>query len=63
MDKIFLVIAGLAMVGVVFSLVRGVSAMGGTKKDHETSQKMMQWRIKFQAIALLSLFVAYLSKH
>ena len=63
MDKVFLVGAGLAMLGVVASLFRGLMAMGGSTKDHQTSQKMMQWRIKFQAIALICLFLAYLAKH
>jgi hypothetical protein len=64
MDKVFLTIAGIAMVGVVASLFRGLLAMAkGTTKDHLTSQKMMQWRVKCQAIALICLFLAYLAKH
>jgi hypothetical protein len=64
MDKVFIIIAMLAIVGVVISLFSGLLAMTrGTKKDHQTSQKMMQMRVTCQAIAVISLLLAYLAKH
>ena len=64
MDKVFLIIAFAAMLGVVISLFGGLLAMAkGTKKDHQTSQKMMQMRVICQSIALTCLFLAYLAKH
>ena len=63
MDKVFIVIAFIAMIGVVASLFRGMLAMGGSKKDHQTSQKMMQMRVICQAIAIICLFLAYAAKH
>ena len=64
MDKVFLIIALIAMLGVVPSLFGGLMAMvRGGKKDHQTSQKMMQLRVLCQGIALLFLFLAYLAKH
>jgi hypothetical protein len=64
MDKVFLVIAAIAGIGVVISLFRGFLAMGGsTKEENQKSQKMMQMRVICQGIALVSLFLAYLAKH
>jgi hypothetical protein len=64
MDKIFLIIALLAVVGVVASLLMGLAVLGkGTPKAHQLSQKMMQARIACQAIAIVALFLAYLAKH
>jgi len=64
MDKVFLAVAFAAMIGVVLALFRGLLAMGGgTKKDHQTSQKMMQLRVICQAIAIICLFLAYATKH
>ncbi len=64
MDKVFLVIAFAAMIGVVISLIRGFLVMGGsTKAENEKSQKMMQMRVICQGIALVCLFLAYLAKH
>jgi hypothetical protein len=64
MDKIFFVIALIAMLGVIFSFLGGMFAMTrGTKKDHQMSQKMMQMRVLCQGIALACLFLAYLAKH
>jgi hypothetical protein len=64
MDKVFIVIAAIAGVGVVVSLIRGFIAMGGTTKaENEKSQKMMQMRVICQGIALVCLFLAYLAKH
>lgn len=64
MDKVFFALALLSMVGVVFSLFRGLLALGGgTQKDHQISQKMMQWRVKFQGTAIIFLLLAYLAKH
>jgi hypothetical protein len=64
MDKVFIIIAFLAIIGVVISLFSGLLAMTrGNKKDHQTSQKMMQMRVTCQAIAITCLFLAYLAKH
>lgn len=64
MDKVFLVIALIAMLGVVVSLLSGLFAMAkGTSKDHQTSQRMMQLRVICQGVALAFLFLAYLAKH
>ena len=64
MDKVFIAAAFLAMIGVVISLFTGLFVMGrGTPKDHQTSQKMMQWRVIYQAIAIICLFLAYAAKH
>lgn len=63
MDKIFLIAALFSMGGVVVSLFRGMFAMGGTsKKEHKTSNKMMQMRVLFQGLAILFLFLAYFAK-
>lgn len=64
MDKVFIVVAMIAMIGVVLSLGAGLFAMGkGTEKAHQASQRMMQLRVTCQAVALIALFLAYLSKH
>ncbi|MBU6475689.1 MAG: twin transmembrane helix small protein [Alphaproteobacteria bacterium] len=64
MDKVFLAIACIAVLGVVFALFNGLRAMArGTEKDHKLSQKMMQMRVICQAIALIALFLAYAAKH
>lgn len=64
MDKIFFIAALASMVGVVLSLIRGVAALSrGTEKDHKISQQMMQMRVIFQGLAIVFLFLAYLSKH
>ena len=62
MDKIFLVIALIAMAGVLFSLFSGLLAMAkGTKKAHQTSQKMMRFRVICQGVTVLFLFLSYLA--
>lgn len=64
MDKVFIIIAFIAMAATLFSLFGGIFAMGrGTKKDHQTSNKMMQMRVICQGIALVCLFLAYATKH
>jgi len=64
MDKVFIIIAAVAMVGVVGSLFTGLFVMGrGSKKDHQTSNKMMQMRVICQGVALICLFLAYATKH
>jgi len=64
MDKVFIIVAFIAMIGVVVSLMGGMFAMGrGTKKDHQTSNKMMQMRVICQGLALVCLFLAYATKH
>ncbi len=64
MDKFFLAIACIAVLGVLFALFNGLRAMArGSEEDHKLSQKMMQMRVICQAIALVSLFLAYAAKH
>lgn len=63
MDVFFLIVAMIAIVGVVFSLMGGIASMTqGTPKAAEMSQKMMRFRVTCQFIALASLFLAYLTK-
>jgi len=63
MDKVFFIAALVSMGGVIVSLFLGLSAMGGkTRKENETSNKMMRMRVIFQGAALLFLFLAYLAK-
>jgi hypothetical protein len=60
---VFLIAAVICMLGVVVVFVRGIGAMtGGKDKDHERSNKMMRWRVIFQAGALLFLLLAYLAR-
>ena len=64
MFEVFCIIAAIAMLGVVIALFGGLFAMArGKEKDHQTSQKMMQMRVICQAIAITSLFLAFLAKH
>jgi hypothetical protein len=66
MDKFFIIVAFIAMIGVVVSLLGGMVAMGrgkGTKKDNETSNKLMQARVICQGIAIGTLVLAYMAKH
>ena len=64
MDKVFLILALVALVGVVGSLFGGLLAMAkGTPKDHQTSQKMMQLRVICQGAVIVCLFLAYVAKH
>jgi hypothetical protein len=63
MDNIFFIAALVCMVGVLASLFRGLFAMAqGSKKDNQTSNKMMRFRVVFQGLAILFLFLAYLAK-
>ncbi|MFN7113339.1 MAG: twin transmembrane helix small protein [Alphaproteobacteria bacterium] len=56
----FVVLAGLAFMGVVGSLFWGMVVMTrGREQDHKTSNRMMQFRVICQALALLFLFFAY----
>lgn len=64
MDKVFFIAALVSMAGVVFSLFRGMFVMGGTtRKEHKTSNKMMQMRVLFQGLALMFLALAYFTKN
>lgn len=63
MAQALFIAALVSMAGVVISLVLGFRAMAkGSQKDHKTSQRMMRMRIFFQALAILFLFLAYISK-
>ncbi len=60
---LFIILALLAMVGVVVSLVMGLGVMTrGRADDSKGSNKMMQIRVICQGLAILFLFLAYLAK-
>ncbi len=49
---------------VLFTLMLGVfNMLRDSEKANRTSQKLMRWRIGLQALALILLFVVYISKH
>lgn len=57
---LFVILAGLCLVGVVVSLVLGVGAMTRAKEgDDKKSNKMMQFRLVCQGLCLLFLFLAF----
>lgn len=57
---LFLILAGFALFGVIFSLVMGVGAMArGKEGDSKKSGKMMQMRVFCQGLVLLFLFLAF----
>jgi hypothetical protein len=57
---LFIILAGLALLGVAASLVLGVGAMTrGKEGDSRKSNKMMQLRIVCQALCLVFLFMAF----
>jgi len=57
---IFIVAAGLALLGVVGSLFWGMVVMTrGREQDHKTSNRMMQLRVLCQGLTLFFLFLAY----
>lgn len=59
----FLILATISMVGVVGSFIFGMVAMTrGGEKDHKNSNKLMQFRVGFQALAILFLFLSYAAK-
>lgn len=63
MSTIFFFVAAACMAAVLVSLLVGLVAMGkGGEKDHRTSNKMMQFRIIFQAAAIFFLFMSFLAK-
>ena len=64
MDKIFLAAAVVSMLLVVGSLIAGLVAMSRTTENSpRTSNKMMRMRVLFQGLAIMFLFLAYLSKN
>jgi hypothetical protein len=64
MSFVFLIAAMACMLGVVLSLLGGLFAMtkNGTKA-RQGSNKMMQARVALQGLAVLFLFLFYLSNH
>lgn len=63
MDQTLFIAALVSMAGVVISMVLGFRAMAkGSQQDHKTSQRMMRMRVFFQAMAVLFLFLAYVTK-
>ncbi len=62
-NSIFFILALVSMAAVVVSFVVGMVAMTkGQAKDHKQSNKMMQARVMFQALAIFFLFLAYVTK-
>ena len=60
---LFLILAGLSLVGVILSLVLGVGTMArGKEGDQKKGNKMMQLRIISQGLCLLFLFLAFVAK-
>jgi hypothetical protein len=60
---LFIILALIAMLGVVASLLMGLGVMTrGRTDDSKTSNKMMQVRIVCQGLVILFLFLAYLAK-
>ncbi|MDI1226719.1 MAG: twin transmembrane helix small protein [bacterium] len=56
-------VALACMLAVVGSFIWGMVAMTrGTEKDAQTSNKMMRFRVIFQALALAFLFLSYLAR-
>ena len=57
MDIVFVILIGLAMLatlGVLFMGVFGMARRGGSGGDHGArSNKLMQWRVILQGLALL----------
>jgi len=63
MDKIFIAIAFIAALGVVATLFGGLAAMSnGSDKARLLSQRLMRLRVLFQGIAIVALFLAYVTK-
>lgn len=63
MDKIFFISAMISMLAVLGAMFWGLFAMTkGGEKDHQTSNKMMRFRVLFQGLAILFLLLAYLGK-
>lgn len=61
--NIFFALAMVSLLGVVGSFFWGMVAMTkGKEEDHKTSNKMMRFRVTFQAATLLFLFLAFLAK-
>lgn len=57
---LFLILAGFALLGVVFSLVMGIGTMArGKDGDSKKGGKMMQMRVFCQGLVLLFLFLAF----
>lgn len=51
------------MVAVVISFLGGIIAMTkGQKKDHQNSNKMMNFRVFFQGLAILFLLLSFVAK-
>lgn len=56
-------VALACMVAVVGSFIWGMVAMTrGGEKDAQTSNKMMRFRVIFQGLALVFLFLSYLAR-
>ncbi len=62
-NSIFFILALISMAAVVGSFLFGMVAMTkGQEKDNKQSNKMMQARVLFQALAIFFLFLAYITK-
>ena len=60
---LFLILAGLCLLGVLFSLLAGIGVMTrGKEGDQKKSNKMMQFRVICQGFCLLFLFLSFVAK-
>jgi hypothetical protein len=61
MDTLLYILLGLAVVGVVYALTRGVLLMASGKDiTGEQSNRMMGWRVKLQAAAVIIVVIIFL---
>ena len=55
---LFLILAGLSLLGVVLSLILGIGTMArGKEGDQNKGNRMMQFRVICQGLCLLFLFL------
>lgn len=60
---LFLILAGLSLLGVVLSLILGIGTMArGKEGDQNKGNRMMQFRVICQGLCLLFLFLAFTAK-
>lgn len=63
LSALFMILAALAVAGVVASFIWGTVAMTrGREEDRKTSNRMMQLRVWSQGLVLLFLALAYITR-
>ena len=63
MDVVINILIALSLVGVVVPLGMGLFAMArGGPEARATSNRMMGWRVKMQAVAILMLVIGFIYK-